>query len=187
MISSVEELDAARRIIDHTIASLHSRGVVINASIPIGVMIETPAAALLARSLAERVQFLSIGTNDLAQYTLATDRTNELVADIFDAMHPAVVRLIAQTVDAANEVGIPVSVCGELAGHAAATELLLGLGLRELSVAPSLALELKHRIRMADSVACADAVATVLTCTSTTEVYAVLQLLQAGDHGRMIT
>lgn len=187
MISSIEELDAARRIMDHTIASLHRRGVAINASIPIGVMIETPAAALLARSFAERVQFLSIGTNDLAQYTLATDRTNELVADIFDAMHPAVVRLIAQTVHAANEVGIPVSVCGELAGHAAATELLLGLGLRELSVAPSLALELKHRIRMADSVACANAVATVLTCTSTTEVYAVLQSLQAGDHGRMIT
>lgn len=183
MISSVEELEMARRIIDRTISSLARRGVPMNPHIPIGVMIETPAAALLAGTFAERVDFMSLGTNDLAQYTLATDRTNELVADIFDAMHPAVVQLIAVTVRAAQNAGIPVSICGELAGHAAATELLLGLGIRELSVAPSLALELKHRIRMADSVACAEAVKQVLTCTSTTDVYAILQTLQSNNHG----
>ncbi len=183
MISSVEELEAARRIINRTITSLPERGIEIVSNVPIGVMIETPAAALLAQTFAERVDFLSIGTNDLAQYTLATDRTNELVADIFDAMHPAVVQLIAMTVRAAHTAGIPVSVCGELAGHAAATELLIGLGIRELSVAPSLALELKHRIRQADSRACARAVADVLACTSTTDVYSILQQLQSSNHG----
>jgi phosphotransferase system enzyme I (PtsI) len=162
---------------------LTERGVEIVSHLPIGVMIETPAAALLAQTFSERVDFLSIGTNDLAQYTLATDRTNELVADIFDAMHPAVVQLIAMAVRAAQTAGIPVSVCGELAGHAAATELLIGLGIRELSVAPSLALELKHRIRLADSRACARAVTDVLTCTSTTDVYSILQSLQSGNHG----
>lgn len=183
MISSIEELESARRIIDHTVASLQARGVTISTDIPLGVMIETPAAALLAGTFAQRVDFLSIGTNDLAQYTLATDRTNELVADIFDAMHPAVVQLIALTVTAARDRGIPLSVCGELAGHAAATELLIGLGIRELSVSPSLALELKYRIRMADSRACADAMSKVLTSTSTTDVYAVLQALQSGQYG----
>lgn len=183
MISSVEELEAARHVIHRTVVALTERSVEIHAAVPIGVMIETPAAALLAETFAGRVDFLSIGTNDLAQYTLATDRTNELVADIFDAMHPAVVQLIAMTVRAAHAGGIPVSVCGELAGHAAATELLIGLGIRELSVAPSLVLELKHRIRMADSRACTRAVADVLTCTSTTDVYSILQTLQSGHHG----
>lgn len=183
MISSIEELEVARQIVDRTRASLASRGVELRQSLPIGVMIETPAAALLAGTLAERVDFMSIGTNDLAQYTLATDRTNELVADIFDAMHPAVVQLIAMAVRAAHEASIPVSVCGELAGHAAATELLVGLGIRELSVAPSLVLELKHRIRMADSRACANAVDAVLKCTSTTDVYTILQTLQLRQHG----
>ncbi len=183
MISSVEELEVARQIVDRTRASCAARGVELRKTLPIGVMIETPAAALLAGTLAKRVDFMSIGTNDLAQYTLATDRTNELVADIFDAMHPAVVQLIAMAVRAAHEASIPVGVCGELAGHAAATELLIGLGIRELSVTPSLVLELKHRIRMADSRACADAVDSVLKCTSTTDVYTILQTLQTGQLG----
>lgn len=187
MLSSIEELEAALRIIQRTVASLEARGVEIHATIPIGVMIETPAAALLAGTFAKRVDFLSLGTNDLAQYTLATDRTNDLVADIFDAMHPAVVQLIALTVAAARDAVVPLSVCGELAGHAAATELLIGLGIRELSVAPSLALELKHRIRVADSRACEEAVRAVLACTTTTDVYAVLQSLQSGEFGGSAT
>ena len=150
---------------------------------PLGVMVETPAAALMAPIYASRVDFLSIGTNDLAQYTLATDRTNELVANIFDAMHPAVVRLIAMTVEAARTAGIPVSVCGEMAGHAAATEMLVGIGIHELSVSPPLLLELKHRIRSVSHADCVELVKQISQCNTTTEVYAVLGSLQSWRDG----
>jgi len=145
---------------------------------PLGVMIETPAAAMMADSFAKVADFLSIGTNDLAQYALATDRTNELVADIFDALHPAVLRMVAMIVDAARRNDKSVSVCGEMAGHAAATEMLVGLGLNELSVAPGLILELKHRIRSVSYADCADLVQRVLDCTTTPQVYAELAAIQ---------
>lgn len=171
MVSSIDELDQARVMIGECMARLLNEGVDFDSEMPLGVMIETPAAALLADSFAQRADFLSIGTNDLAQYALATDRTNELVADIFDAMHPAVVRLMKMTVLAANTAGIPVSVCGELAGHSASTELLTGLGIHELSVAPPIILELKHRIRNVSYDECVDLVQRIENCVTTNEVY----------------
>jgi phosphotransferase system enzyme I (PtsI) len=116
-------------------------------NMPVGIMIETPAAALIATKLAEYCDFFSIGSNDLTQYTLAADRTNELVTDIYDSFHPSVLKLIKMTVDAGKKKGIPVGICGELAGHPAATGLLIGFGITELSVAPPILLELKKRIR----------------------------------------
>ena len=183
MISTLEELEIAKHMVEKCKARLAFEGVDFDPEMPLGVMVETPAAALMAPIYASRVDFLSIGTNDLAQYTLATDRTNELVANIFDAMHPAVVRLIAMTVEAARTAGIPVSVCGEMAGHAAATEMLVGIGIHELSVSPPLLLELKHRIRSVSHADCVELVKQISQCNTTTEVYAVLGSLQSWRDG----
>ncbi len=174
MVSVVEEFEQAKQLIQHCMQRLDTEGFEYDANMPVGVMIETPAAALLADAFAQVADFLSIGTNDLAQYTLATDRTNELVADIFDALHPSVLKLVRMTVDAARAYEKPVSLCGELAGHAAATELLVGLGLTELSVSTSVLLELKQRIRGVSREECMELVRKVGACTTTPQVYSVL-------------
>ena len=174
MVSMLEELDEARRMIENCQKKLRAEGIPFDEKIPVGVMIETPAAAMMADSFAEHADFLSIGTNDLAQYALATDRTNELVADIFDALHPAVIRMVRMVVDAGVRSGKSVSVCGEMAGHAAATEMLIGLGLTELSVSPRLLLELKQRILNVSYAQCRELEEQLETCTTTQEVYAVL-------------
>jgi phosphotransferase system enzyme I (PtsI) len=100
----------------------------------VGVMIETPSAAIMAREIAEEVNFLSIGTNDLIQYTLAVDRINEHVSYLFNPFHPAVLRLIKRTVEMADEKGVPVGVCGEMAGQLPCVPLLIGMGVDELSM-----------------------------------------------------
>ncbi len=150
MISTMDELIEAKDYIEKCKSALRKSNIPFDDRMPIGMMIETPAAALMAIDFAALVDFFSIGTNDLTQYTLAADRTNEYVADIFDPFHPAVLRLMKITIDAAKARNIPVGICGEMAGHSAATELLIGLGVDELSVTPPLLLELKKRIRKAD-------------------------------------
>jgi phosphoenolpyruvate-protein phosphotransferase (PTS system enzyme I) len=114
--------------------------------IPIGGMIEVPAAALSLPYFLKNLDFLSIGTNDLIQYTLAIDRTDDTVAHLYDPLHPAVLQLIAQTIRAAKKVKTPVAVCGEMAGDAAMTRLLLGFGLREFSMHPAQLLAIKHEV-----------------------------------------
>jgi len=116
----------------------------------VGVMIEVPAAALCAPHFARRVDFLSIGTNDLVQYTLAIDRSDHEVAALYDPFHPAVLKLIAGTLRAARKAGKPVSVCGEMAGDPAATRLLLGMGLTEFSMQPASLLKVKREVLRAD-------------------------------------
>jgi phosphoenolpyruvate-protein phosphotransferase (PTS system enzyme I) len=147
MISSFKELVSSIEKIEECKRQLDDENIPFDREIPIGIMIETPAAAILAELFAENVKFFSIGTNDLTQYTLAADRTNELMSDFFDSFHPSVLKLIKITVDAAKIHGIPVGICGELASHAAATSLLIGLGIEEFSVAPSVLLALKSRVR----------------------------------------
>ena len=120
---------------------------------PLGAMIEVPGAALAADALAAEADFFAIGTNDLIQYTLAIDRTDEQVAYLYNPLHPAVLRLIQFAVEAAARRGIPISVCGEMAGDPRYSALLLGLGLRELSMAPRSIPRVKQRIRSLDMVA----------------------------------
>ncbi len=164
MISSLHEVEFACEILEKCKKSLHAKGIDFDPEIPVGVMIETPAAVMIADGLAEAVDFFSIGTNDLTQYALAADRNNELVSDIFDTFHPAVLRLIHITVQAAHKYGIKVGICGEFAGHTAATDLLLGLDIDELSVAPSIILELKDRIRKLNFSECRFLAQDILNC-----------------------
>jgi phosphoenolpyruvate-protein phosphotransferase (PTS system enzyme I) len=117
------------------------------------VMIEIPGAALAADALAAEADFFALGTNDLIQYTLAIDRGDEQVAYLYDPLHPAVLRLIQFTIEAANRARIPISVCGEMAGDPRFTALLIGLGLRELSMAPANIPRVKQRIRSLELVA----------------------------------
>ncbi len=146
MIENVAEILAAKQLLSECRQELAQKNMAVKDDIKVGIMIEIPAAAVMADILAKYVDFMSIGTNDLTQYTLAADRGNELVAPLYDAVHPAVLRLIAQTCKAANDAGIVVGMCGELAGDATMTEVLLGLGLKELSMSASMVPAVKERL-----------------------------------------
>jgi len=150
MLCSLSELRQTLHLIGHAKQELAQEGIPFDASIPIGGMIEIPAAALVAQSFVKSLDFLSIGTNDLIQYTLAIDRTDDTVAHLYDPLHPAVLQLIAMTIAVADKAGIPVSVCGEMAGDTALTRLLLGLGLREFSMHPAHLLAVKQQILTSD-------------------------------------
>ena len=139
-----------------------------------GIMIEVPAAAAMADKLAELCDFFSIGTNDLTQYVMAADRGNPAVAGLCDSLHPAVLRLIARTCQAGAAAGIEVGMCGELAGDARATPLLLGLGLVELSMSAGLVAEVKEAVRGADLAACRVLAQQALACDTAGEVRALL-------------
>lgn len=147
MISGVEELEAANALLDECREQLHAEGVAFGDDVEVGVMIEIPSAALIADSLAKRVKFFSIGTNDLIQYALAVDRLNDKIAHLYEPTHPGILRLIKMTVDAGLAHGIWTGICGEMAGDLTAVPLLLGLGVTELSVTPSMVPRVKMLIR----------------------------------------
>jgi len=147
MISGAEELDRANVLLDEARAELRARGLAFDEKMRVGTMIEIPSAALVADALAPKCQFFSIGTNDLIQYTLAIDRGNDRIAHLYEPAHPAVLRLIRLVVEAAKRHQIKVSVCGEMAGDAIYAPLLLGLGIDELSMTPSLLPAVKFLIR----------------------------------------
>jgi len=147
MISSVEEVVRSEHLIAEVAADLDREGIAHDDQMDIGLMIEVPAAVMLAPELAARVSFFSIGTNDLAQYCLAADRGNARVAGLADPLQPAVLRMIEMTVDAAHLAGIPVSICGELAGDPLATPVLLGLGLDKLSMTANSIAAVKQVVR----------------------------------------
>jgi phosphotransferase system enzyme I (PtsI) len=150
MISTLNEVDSLLRLIQTTKRLLRAEGLDFDPLMPLGGMIEVPAAALMAETLARRLDFLSIGTNDLIQYTLAIDRLDDSVSYLYEPLHPAVLRLIHHILTAAAATRTRVSMCGEMAGDPRYTRLLLGLGLREFSMQPSSLLEVKAIVRDSD-------------------------------------
>ncbi len=177
MISTISEVEQSKVILEKCKNELREKNIPYDLNIPIGIMIETPSAALLADRFAEVVDFFSIGTNDLTQYTLAVDRSNELVTDLYDAFHPSVLILIKNVVDTAKLKKIPVSICGELAGHSAATSFLIGIGIDELSVPPVILLELKKRIRELKFNVAKKTAKEIIGCKSQTDMMKLLEIV----------
>ncbi|HEU0231552.1 MAG TPA: phosphoenolpyruvate--protein phosphotransferase [Burkholderiaceae bacterium] len=151
MVSHMREVIATRQALEAAWHELDARGVAYSRDIALGAMVEVPAIAIAIDPFVECLDFLSIGTNDLIQYTLAIDRSDSDVGDLYDPMHPAVLRLIANTINVGERAGKPVAVCGEMAGDASMTRMLLGLGLKEFSMHPQQLLDVKKEIRRAHS------------------------------------
>ena len=146
MLSTLSELRQAKLLIERAKLSLKQQDIPFNDNIAIGGMIEVPAAAINAEAFAKELDFLSIGTNDLIQYTLAIDRTDDTVAHLYNPLHPSVLKLIHMTIKAGEKFGKPVSICGEMAGEVKLTKLLVGMGMRQLSMHPSHILSVKQQV-----------------------------------------
>jgi phosphotransferase system enzyme I (PtsI) len=151
MISDVTEVDKARKLIVQVMADLRHSRIPYDPDVKIGVMIEVPAAALMADQLAPRVDFFSIGTNDLTQYTLSVDRNSTRVVDLYNPLHPAVLALVKMAIDAAVLHKIPVTICGEIAGDPTALPLFIGMGVREFSMSPAKIFDICRQVNRIDS------------------------------------
>ena len=170
MISGLEELDQANKLLAEYKEQLRAQNIPFDERMEVGVMIEIPSAAMIADSLARRTQFFSIGTNDLIQYTLAVDRMNEKIAHLYEPTHPAILRLIKNTVDAAHAQKIWVSVCGEMAADPVLAPLLIGLGVDELSAAPPLIAQIKYLVRRLKLTETKELAGFALQCESPSEI-----------------
>ena len=177
MLAHSREVDQALRLVDLAKGQLRARGQAFDERLPVGGMIEVPAAALTAGLFVRKLDFLSIGTNDLIQYTLAIDRSDHEVASLYEPFHPAVLRLIGMTIRAARKAGTPVAVCGEMAGDWAATRLLLGMGLTQFSMHPASLLRVKQEILRADASRLAPRVTRLLSSDDPLRVRALLARL----------
>jgi phosphoenolpyruvate-protein kinase (PTS system EI component) len=175
LVTSVAEVRAARRLLVEAAAELAASGVAHRTDVPLGVMIETPAAAIGAESFAAEVDFFSIGSNDLTQYVLAVDRGNAALADRFQPLHPAVLRLIGDVVAVADRRTIDVGVCGEMASEPLMAFALLGLGVRQLSVSPRALLGMKRMVRQVHLSTAQEAVRRAVACATAEESEAVLR------------
>ena len=170
MISGSEELLEVLAFLEEVKAECRVKGIAFDENMKIGTMIETPSAAITADILADHVDFMSIGTNDLIQYTIAVDRGNEKIAHLYRPLHPAVLRLLKYVVDSAKKKGVTVSICGEMAGHAEYAPLLVGLGFDELSMSSHSILEVRKRIRTLNKESCAHFADNVLSLPDATSI-----------------
>jgi phosphotransferase system enzyme I (PtsI) len=183
VVAGIEEVRQAREVVREVQSELSAQGRRYNPEIPVGAMIEIPSAALMARTLARDVDFLSLGTNDLVQYVLAADREDESSAAYYQPLHPGVLRLIHSVAESATSAGCGLTICGEMAGDPLHTELLLGLGLRELSVAPGEMLEVKNAIRRVRLDDARDLARKALELGSVAEIEALLNERRAAVAG----
>jgi phosphoenolpyruvate-protein phosphotransferase (PTS system enzyme I) len=175
MISDIDEVSKAKAILNEVKEDLLREKIPFDPQIPIGIMIEIPSAVAMADLLAREVDFFSIGTNDLIQYTLAIDRVNEHVAHMYQPLHPAILRLIQQTIEAGHRAGIPVAMCGEMAGEPLYIPILLGLGLDELSMNPMSIPRVKRIIRMTSYKESKEFLNKILALKTTDEVNAYVR------------
>ena len=178
MLAHAQEIDQTLDLIQEAKRQLDDAGIAYDPNVQVGAMIEIPAAAIAVRLFLKRLDFLSIGTNDLIQYTLAIDRADNAVAHLYDPLHPAVLNLIAFTLREAKRAGVPVSMCGEMAGDPSVTRLLLGLGLTEFSMHPSQLLVVKQEILRSNLKTFEKPVADVLAAYEPAEVATALAQLQ---------
>lgn len=172
MVASRGELDAAREVFEEARRVVEARGLV-PPTVPLGMMVEVPAAAIMAGQLARRCDFFSVGTNDLVQYTLAIDRVNEEMAHLSTPFDPAVLRMLSMTLDAAREAGIPCAICGEAAADPVCVPLLIGLGARELSMNATSVPLVREVVRRVDSVRAREVALRCLDATGSAEVEAM--------------
>ncbi|MFC5453160.1 phosphoenolpyruvate--protein phosphotransferase [Paenibacillus aestuarii] len=180
MVSSLDEVRRANALLEEAKQELREKGIDFNPHIEVGLTIEVPAAALIADVLASEVNFISIGTNDLVQYVLAVDRMNEAIAHLYEPYHPAVIRLLKHVIDSAKRVGIPVGVCGEMAGDIRALPIWLGLGIEELSISVQTLLQVKHRLLASDASKCKELVERVLACQTSDQIKQLLAVTEAA-------
>jgi phosphotransferase system enzyme I (PtsI) len=184
MLAHVHEIDSALSFVARAKEQLKERKQKYDARVPVGGMIEVPAAALSLPAFVKRLKFLSIGTNDLIQYTLAIDRADSSVSHLYDHLHPAVLQLISRTIKTGDKARLPVSVCGEMAGETEVTELLLGLGLRQFSMHPSQILAVKQRVLETSRRAAIQVASRVLRSSDPLEIRRILERAAAREGGR---
>ncbi len=175
LVSTILELRQARMVLADVMEDLAEHDIDFNPKLKIGIMVETPAAAMMLDAFIEEVDFVSVGTNDLIQYTLAVDRGNKDVADLYSACDPAVIRLLKRSLDIADDAGVSASVCGQMSGSVMYTQLLLGLGLRELSVPAAAIPEIKQAVRSVSIADCQAVAKRVLEMNSARDVKAFLR------------
>jgi phosphotransferase system enzyme I (PtsI) len=180
MLAHAQEIDQTLDLIREAKRQLDGAGLAYDPNIEVGAMIEIPAAALALPLFMKRLDFLSIGTNDLIQYALAIDRADNAVAELYDPLHPAVLHLVAHTLREAKRAGVPVSVCGEMAGDPAMTRLLLGMGLTEFSMHPSQLLVVKQEILRTQLKTLEKPIADVLAAYEPEEVQSAMKALAAA-------
>jgi phosphoenolpyruvate-protein phosphotransferase (PTS system enzyme I) len=186
MISGLEELNRALAVFHECKTELHKEGHTFDPKTEVGAMIEIPSAAMCAERLAREIDFFSIGTNDLIQYALAVDRTNERVAHLYEPTHPAVVRLLKMVADAAHANGIWVGVCGEMAGDLAVIPLLLGLGMDELSVGASLVPRVKRAVQTLHCGECQKLISDVLELDTSSQILARCTEIAQRHYGELL-
>jgi phosphotransferase system enzyme I (PtsI) len=180
MVASAEEMSSVRYLLNECARDLRSAGHEIADHIDLGAMIEVPAAAIALRGFIRKLDFIAIGTNDLVQYTLAVDRNNDHLANLYDPLHPAVLRLIAHTIGVANRAGRPVTLCGEMAGDTHYTALLLALGLTDFSMHPGLLLEVREAVNALDRSKLVGELKQLMRATTREGILHVLEQLRAA-------
>ncbi|MFZ1934219.1 MAG: phosphoenolpyruvate--protein phosphotransferase [Thermoguttaceae bacterium] len=175
LVSTLLELRQAKMVLADVMEDLQEHNIPFNRNVPVGMMVETPAAAMMIDHFVEEVDFLSIGTNDLVQYTLAVDRSNKDVVGLYNPADPAVLKLIAMSIEAADRKGVPISMCGQMSGSPLYTMLLLGMGLRRFSVSPSSIPEVKNLCRSVSLAECQAIAARVMLLENARDVRSYLK------------